>query len=99
MDTKYTVSHEQYAINIAELAIYLVPFPLTIWIAFRQGFGRASGWLYLGLFTAIRIASSAIGILSYKHQGNQNDLIWYSILGGIGISPLLLASKGLLSRV
>ena len=91
--------NEQYAVNIAELAIYIILFPLALFVAFKHGFGKASGWLYLAIFTGIRIASSTLGILSYKNPTNQDDMVWYSILGGVGISPLLLASKGLVSRV
>lgn len=90
---------ERYSINIAELVIYVILFPLSALVMFRHGLGKSSGWIYLGIFCGIRIASSALGIVSYKHQDSKDDLVWYSILGGVGISPLLLASKGLLTRV
>ncbi|KAL8726819.1 MAG: hypothetical protein Q9181_005916 [Wetmoreana brouardii] len=93
------MANDTYAISIAELVVYVILFPLAIFVASRHGFGKSSGWVYLAIFTAIRIASSALGIASYHNPTNQNDLVWYSILAGIGISPLLLASKGLLSRV
>ena len=90
---------ERYSIDIAELVIYVILFPLSALVIFRHGMGKNSGWIYLGIFCGIRIASSALGIVSYKHPTSKDDLVWYSILGGVGISPLLLASKGLLTRV
>lgn len=90
---------ERYAISIPQLIIYAILFPLAAFVGFRHGFRKASGWLYLSIFTAIRIASSCLGVVSYHHPTNRDDLVWYSVLGGVGISPLLLASKGLLSRV
>ncbi|KAL8667894.1 MAG: hypothetical protein Q9202_000359 [Teloschistes flavicans] len=93
------MADERYAISIAQLAIYVILFPLAAFVAFRHGFGKSSGWLYLIIFTAIRIASSALGIVSHQHPTNKDDLVWYSVLGSVGISPLLLAAYGLLSRV
>ncbi|KAL8704101.1 MAG: hypothetical protein Q9201_002735 [Fulgogasparrea decipioides] len=93
------MANETYAINIAELVVYVILFPLATVVAFRHGFKKSSGWVYLGIFTAIRIASSALGIANYHNPTNQSNLVWYSILSGLAISPLLLASKGLLSRV
>ena len=90
---------ERYSIDIAELVIYVILFPLSVFTVFRHGLGKSSGWLYLVIFCGIRIATAALGIVSYKHPTSKDDLVWYSILGGIGISPLLLASKGLLTRV
>ncbi|KAL8824495.1 MAG: hypothetical protein Q9191_005019 [Dirinaria sp. TL-2023a] len=91
--------NERYSISIAELVVYVILFPLSTLVIFRHGMGKSSGWIYLGIFCGIRIASSALGIVSYHHPNSQDDLVWYSILGGVGISPLLLASKGLLTRV
>ena len=90
---------ERYTIDIAELVIYAILFPLSAFTVLRHSFSKSSGWIYLAIFCGTRIASSALGIVSYKHPKSRDDLVWYSLLGGIGISPLLLASKGLLTRV
>lgn len=74
-----TMFNEGYAISVAELVVDVILFPLAVLVALRHSFGRSSNCLYLASFTTIRIASSAVGILSYEN--------------------LLLASKGLLSRL
>ena len=90
---------ERYAIDIAELVIYLLLFPPAIFVTVRHGFSKSAGFLYLCAFCAIRIASSAMGIVSQKNPSSQTDLVWAAVLGSVGISPLLLASFSLLTRV
>ncbi|KAL9581967.1 MAG: hypothetical protein Q9203_005688 [Teloschistes exilis] len=68
---------ERYAISIAQLAVYIILCPLAAFVAFRHGFGKSSGWLYLVIFTVIRIASSALGIVNHQHPTSESDLVWY----------------------
>lgn len=53
------------------------------------------------MFSLIRIIGAALGIAAAdkNSSGNDGDLEWSAILGSIGISPLLLASLGLLKRM
>ena len=90
---------QREAIDIAVLTIYILLLPLSLFVVFRHGFSRSVGFLYLCLFCGIRIASSAMGILSQNNTSSQSDLVWAAVLGSVGISPLLLASFGLVSRM
>ena len=89
------------SLNIAELAIYLPLLFLTLFIVYRHGVHRQTGWIYLSIFGLIRIIGAALGIAAAKNNppGNDSDLEWSAILGSVGISPLLLASLGLLKRM
>ena len=87
------------SLNIAELAIYLPFLFLTLFVVFRHGIHRQSGWIYLAIFCLIRIIGAALGIAAEKNPSNVSDLEWSAILGSVGISPLLLASLGLLKRM
>ncbi|KAF6233117.1 hypothetical protein HO173_008661 [Letharia columbiana] len=87
------------SLDIAELAIYLPLLSLTLFVVFRHGIHRQSGWIYLAIFCLIRIIGAALGIAAEKKPSKVSDLEWSAILGSVGISPLLLASLGLLKRI
>jgi hypothetical protein len=87
------------AIAIAELCIYAPIFPLIFIIVLRHGFKRQSGWIYLAIFCIVRIAGAALKILSSEHPLSIDDAEWAAILQSVGLSPLLLATMGLLKRV
>ena len=90
---------QREAIDIAVLVIYILLLPLSLFVVFRHGSSRSVGFLYLCVFCGIRIASSIMGIISQNNRSSQTDLVWAGVLGSVGISPLLLASFGLVSRV
>ena len=89
----------QESIAIAEIVVYIPILFLTLFVIFRHGFHRQLGWIYLGIFGAIRLASAAFKIEETQNPTNITDIEWASILTSIGLSPLLLASLGLLKRV
>ena len=87
------------SLNIAILAIFSPLLLLTLFVIFRHGIHRQSGWIYLSIFCLIRIVGGALGIAAETNPRNTSDLEWSAILGSIGLSPLLLASLGLLKRM
>lgn len=87
------------AIAIAELSVYSPILLLTFIIVFRHGFKRQSGWIYLAIFCIVRIAGAALKILSAEHPQSIDDAEWAVILQSVGLSPLLLATFGLLKRI
>ena len=89
----------QEAIAIAEICVYTPIFLLTVIIVFRHGFKRQSGWIYLAIFCLVRIAGAAFKIESAENPHDKDDAEWAAILQSVGLSPLLLASLGLLKRV
>jgi hypothetical protein len=87
------------AIAIAELCVYIPIFGLTLVIIFRHGFKRQLGWIYLVIFCIIRCAGAGFKIASENDPSNKTDIEWAAILQSVGLSPLLMASLGLLKRV
>ena len=87
------------SISVAELVVYLPAFMVALFVAHRQGFSRQLGFLYLVIFTVIRIAGAVVEILSQRNLTNTEYAEWAGILGSVGLSPLLLATSGLLKRV
>lgn len=87
------------AIAIAELSVYSITILLCTIIVLRLGFHRQLGWIYLLIFSGIRIAGAVFEILSSNNPTDSSDLEWAAILQSVGLSPLILASLGLLKRV
>jgi hypothetical protein len=85
-------------IAIAEVCVYIPIFILTIIVLFRHGFQKQLGWIYLAIFAAIRAAGAGFKISS-EISPNKTNIEWAAILQSVGLSPLLLASMGLLKRI
>ncbi|KAI2819713.1 uridine kinase [Aspergillus niger] len=86
-------------VAIAELIVYIPISLVTLFVVLRHGFHRQLGWIYLFIFSGVRIAGAVMEILSETHPDNTTDLEWAIILQSVGLSPLLLSSLGLLKRV
>lgn len=86
-------------ISIAELVIYLPALGVAIILALRHGFGRNAGWLYLILFSLVRILGAALELASMNDPTNTGLIVGGATLQSIGLSPLLLTMLGLLGRV
>ncbi|KAI5201900.1 hypothetical protein E4T39_05052 [Aureobasidium subglaciale] len=97
MATSMTDGREILA--IVELVVYVPALIVTFAIVIRQGFKRQLGWIYLAIFCTIRIVGSILGILSHNNPSDVEDAEWAGIFQSIGLSPLILASFGLLKRV
>jgi hypothetical protein len=87
------------AIAIVELIVYIPAFLTTLAVLFKHGFQKQLGWIYLLIFTIVRIAGAVFEVLHNSNKSNSTYTEWALILQSVGISPLLLASFGLLKRV
>ncbi|OIW24602.1 hypothetical protein CONLIGDRAFT_692019 [Coniochaeta ligniaria NRRL 30616] len=86
-------------VAIAELVVYIPTALLTVWVVFRHGVHKQLGWIYLAIFSGIRIAGSAMEIQSAHNPSDTTSEEWALILQSVGLSPLLLSTLGLLKRV
>jgi hypothetical protein len=94
-----SATSERLDISYAEIGVYAPTLLLTLIIIFRLGFHRQLGWIYLSIFCVIRIAGSVFGILAHNNPTDTSDVEWAGILKSVGLSPLILATLGLLKRV
>ena len=85
-------------LNIAELIFYIPVLFVAGFVAFRHGFGRQAGWIFLLLLSLIRIIGSIMYIVSVTSP-SVSVIEGYTILASVGLSPLILAMLGLLKRV
>jgi len=89
----------QEAIAIAEICVYIPILILTVIVVVRHGFQKQLGWIYLAIFSVVRLAGAGFEIEKNHHPDNKTDIEWSAILQSVGLSPLLMASLGLLKRM
>ena len=83
------ITSQSKGLNTAQAAIYgLLSLP-TLLILVRHGKRGIIGWFYLFIFETLRIAGCAIILSDPQSSGG-------SIISSIGLSPLLLATLGIL---
>ena len=85
-------------VSIVELALYGPFFLAALVVCYRHGFKRTSGWIFLLILCLIRLIGAACDVATYDSP----SLGLYeavAILDSVGISPLLLATLGVLSRL
>jgi hypothetical protein len=87
----------QAGISVAELIVYFPALIVATVICIRHGFDRSSGWIFALLLCLVRIVGACCQLTTY-HNKSVDLLEATIILESIGISPLLLATLGLLSR-
>jgi hypothetical protein len=84
-------------VSIFELIFYLPAVVVAFIDCSRHGFSRSSGWVFTLVLCLVRIAGACCQLATY-HSETTGLIEAIVILDSIGISPLLLATLGLLSR-
>jgi Zn-dependent protease with chaperone function len=83
---------------IVQLVAYVPAFLVALLVAARHGFGRSSGWVFFVLFALVRIVGSCAFLATLTNQ-SVTVYIVAAICDSIALSPLIMATVGLLSRV
>ncbi|KAL1870515.1 hypothetical protein VTK73DRAFT_2623 [Phialemonium thermophilum] len=86
-------------ISIAQICVYAPALIIGVVLAVRHGFGRSSGWMYLILFSIIRILGAALQLETTHNPTDVGLYVGATTLQSLGLSPLILVMLGLLSRV
>jgi len=82
-----------HGLNIAQLAIYCALSIPNIYILIRHGWSGLLGWAYLFAFCTLRLVGAAIQLSADKNGKVDTSA---AIISSIGLSPLLLATSGIL---
>lgn len=85
-------------LSVVELVLYIPLLVLTVGICIRHGVSRTSGWVYTAILCLVRVIGSICQLVS-ETSPSKNLLEAVLILDSIGLSPLLLATLGMLSRL
>jgi hypothetical protein len=86
-------------VSIGEIGIYCPALLIAIYLSVRHGFGRSAGWFFLIIFCLARIIGAAMQLATISSPTNISLYTGYAILQNIGLSPLMLATLGLQSRL
>lgn len=89
MTTSTTISNKNHNISIAQLAIYALFTPPITYLLIRHARRGFLGWLYLLIFCVLRVTGSAMFLRDPASSGAV-------VILNIGLSPLLLATLGIL---
>jgi phosphoglycerol transferase MdoB-like AlkP superfamily enzyme len=85
-------------IAILQLIVYVPCLFLAVQLTFRHGLRRSSSWYFIAFFTLIRIVGACCLLVTISWPRNMGLHTAAIICGAIGLSPLILACVGLLSR-
>ncbi|KAK3944278.1 protein kti12 [Diplogelasinospora grovesii] len=86
-------------IAIAIICVYVPSLFVAIFLALRHGFGQNAGWLYLVLFSTVRIVGAAFQLAQINDPLNISLITGALILLSVGFSALVLVMLSLLGRV
>lgn len=73
------------SVTTAQLAIYALLAIPVLFLLYKHGHPGILGWIYLFAFCSLRVIGGALALKESKTA---------SIVGNIGLSPLLLATCG-----
>lgn len=86
-------------LSIAELVCYTPALFCSVFLCIRHGFALYKGWIYLLLFSLVRISGASVELATIAAPTDIPLLTTAVLLSSIGLSPLLLTTLGLLHRV
>ncbi|KAF2241062.1 hypothetical protein BU26DRAFT_410496, partial [Trematosphaeria pertusa] len=84
-------------VSVVELVFYIPTLILALIVCSRHGFRRSSGWVYTLVLCIVRIVGAICQLVSY-HDHSSGVITATAVIDSIGLSPLLLATLGVLSR-
>lgn len=87
----------RHGISILELLIYFPSLFVSIFLVIRHGLRKNSGFLFLTTFALARIVGACCDLATINNPST-GLFIAAAICSSIGLSPLMLACTGLLSR-
>lgn len=87
----------RHGISILQLIIYFPSLFLSIFLVVRHGLNKSSGFLFLTIFALTRIVGACCDLATINNPST-GLYIAAAICSSIGLSPLMMACTGLLSR-
>jgi hypothetical protein len=86
-------------VSIGLIAAYLPALAIATYLSVHHGFNRSAGWMFLIIFCLARIIGASMLLATISAPNDTSLYTGYTILESIGLSPLMLAALGLLSRL
>jgi hypothetical protein len=86
-------------ISIIELVVYTPAELFSIFLCIRHGFGPNKGWIFLLIFSLIRLVGASLDLATIGFPTSIPLQTTAALLSSVGLSPLLFTTLGLLFRV
>ncbi|KAI9758275.1 MAG: hypothetical protein M4579_003134 [Chaenotheca gracillima] len=85
-------------LSVVELIVFTPCIFLSAYVSFKHGFGRQAGWLFLMLFSLVRVIGNASQV-AFEVNHDTTAIEIADILSSVGLSPLVLAMLSFIKRV
>lgn len=86
-------------IAIGQLVYYAPCLLGSIYVIHKHGFKKSSGWVFLVAFCVVRIVGAAARLSTISKPNESNGAWTVSLVcSALGLSPLFMATLGILSR-
>lgn len=85
-------------IAIGQIAYYATAFLASIYVIRKHGMNKSSGWYFLTVFCIIRVIGAAARLVTISKPQSNGAWTTSLICSALGLSPLFMATLGLLSR-
>jgi hypothetical protein len=94
------MTHVTYADGIAifEIVYYAPSLLGSVIVAGRHGTMKSSGWIFLTIFCIVRIVGASAHLATITKPNSSTTYTISLVCSVLGLSPLLMASLGLISR-
>ncbi|KAK4196149.1 hypothetical protein QBC40DRAFT_310119 [Triangularia verruculosa] len=86
-------------ISIAEIVVYTASLRIAILLAARYGFRATAGWVYLVIFSLVRITGASLNLATINNPSNASLIVGSEVMYPIGISALIFCLSNLLGQV
>lgn len=94
----FSMINDRGGLAIATLIFYVLAILASLLLCRKHGFGRNGGWIFLMIFSLIRVAGS-IAELVAVNDPSVASVTAATALAGSGFSALLMAEIGVLQRL
>lgn len=89
-----TTDSEEHILYIITLTIFGAFGPPGIFVLFKHGRHGILGWLYLQLLVFIRVVGSIVELRAISNNTTNSTAV--IIFNSVGLSPLILATLGIM---
>lgn len=86
-------------IAVATIIVYSFFFCGGIFLTFKHGFAKSSGWRFLVILALARLIGSSLRLATISDPTNENLYVGWMVLNGLGLGPLITMLLGLLARL
>ncbi|KAJ9613559.1 hypothetical protein H2200_003501 [Cladophialophora chaetospira] len=86
-------------VAVCKLIYYSPALIASLYVSSKHGFHRGSGWIFLTIFCIIRIIGAAAQLATIGKSNPHTAETVALLTAVLGLSPLLLATLGILARI